>query len=706
MNLSTWNNIALGVKKRNPASSPAHVTIEFDRTKRLKICAHKLGRIDFTRGRDLNTERQNVIDENIGNLDLNGFKYKNIGHVYSAPVVSVKSTETDSYEIYAHGHPLGGSEHAGMESCSRMGLACKSGEGADGLCNPGKCVIGKLQRINDNKWKYVSENTYGPENLPLEYYVPAQEKVVLKSVLRGRYITYSPQNQNGAVVAIDKPASIATTIYLPPKFYFSEDFIDSAIITLDDRLRNVARKPLVDIIGVGDRKSAFIQKILIAAYPGTSEGYLSDRLNASATEEIRDTLFDVFSSLQEGWMAECKKIIDEEFLYRFARAYNGLDFISVVYDRIYDLFESLIQVLQSSLSTPKIAYGKEAIARPVYSRLPGTAEAYRSDPAFSDVETPSQWLMSGTDEFLSKKKDSIASFYQDYLDPETCSPQVLDWLAQHVGLVGDLWNPDWNRAIKKTMIRNAFGWWDREINVGNTLTPKGQALSQFPFNKEEWEADPESFNLLSLKLDEIETINVNEDGAITSYSPFKQKIYDGDSETLSVVLEDSVRIDPGLWNGLMEAKGSLLGAAFLSSVLGLKAHTPFELEVVDQDRKILKPRTGLRANEAVAPPLLPYKYDVIQVGSVADAEIENYTNQLVAGVSRVSSVEESRNVFFRVPYYYNRDGRSWDKVSYIAKNWMPSHLNVKVQYAYLSADLWSVGDAFFEPEIITEQEGA
>jgi hypothetical protein len=52
-----------------------------------------------------------------------------------------------------------------------------------------------------------------------------------------------------------------------------------------------------------------------------------------------------------------------------------------------------------------------------------------------------------------------------------------------------------------------------------------------------------------------------------------------------------------------------------------------------------------------------------------------------------------------VPYYYNRDGRSWDKVSYIAKNWMPSHLNVKVQYAYLSADLWSVGDAFFEPEI-------
>jgi hypothetical protein len=71
----------------------------------------------------------------------------------------------------------------------------------------------------------------------------------------------------------------------------------------------------------------------------------------------------------------------------------------------------------------------------------------------------------------------------------------------------------------------------------------------------------------------------------------------------------------------------------------------------------------------------------------------------VAGVSRVSSVEDSKNVFFRVPYYYNRDGKSWDAVTYIAQNWMPSNLNVRVQYAYLSAGLWKVGDAFFEPDV-------
>ena len=31
---------------------------------------------------------------------------------------------------------------------------------------------------------------------------------------------------------------------------------------------------------------------------------------------------------------------------------------------------------------------------------------------------------------------------------------------------------------------------------------------------------------------------------------------------------------------------------------------------------------------------------------------------------------------------------------------MPSNLNTRIQYAYLSADLWAVGDAFFEPEVI------
>lgn len=722
MNTSAWNS--LSGKSRNPALLPGHIIVEFDRTKKSRIFAHKLGSVDFSARRDVNTERQLVIDREIGNVGINGFKYKNIGHVYSestvsAPLVSGETT----YPIYSHGMPLGGTEHGGMESCSRYGLNCQSGAGTNSLCQPGRCVIGTLQKINDGKWKYTSKNTYGSTSTPVIYYLPAERSVVLKTVLRGYYTTYS---STGAPleVFVNKPASAFTKIYLPPKFYYSEDFIDTAIITTDERLRDVARKPVNRTIGLSNRKARFVQNIIISAYPGTSQGYLNDRLHATATEEIKNVLLESFSGLDVEWAERCNDIINEEFSYRYAKIYDGLDLVSVVYDRVKDLFRSILQVTQSSLLPPRVSFGKESISRPVYSRLPGLAEGYRSDPSFSDVETPTQWLVSGTDEFLSKKKDSMASFYADYLDPDTCNPALLDWLAQHVGLFGGLWNELWDDGIKRAFIKNSFGWWDRELSVdlptlGPVLTAKGVALEEFPFTQPEWALDSvattwsenllswdtltswsgSSDNLLSIKLDEIGTIST-ENNAIVPSSIFKVRTYSETTSRVSLISTDAARADKSLWNGLIEAKGSLLGVVFLSSMFGLKSHSPAELQIVDLERKIFRPKTGLRNAEISAPILLPYKQDVIQVGTVEDASVGNYTNQLIAGVSRVSSVSKSRNVFFRVPYYYNRDGKSWDRVSYIAENWMPSNLNVRVQYAYLSAGLWAVGDAFFEPEIV------
>lgn len=718
MNYSAWNS--LGGKKRNPALLPGHVIVEFDRTKTPKIFSHKLGGIDFSARKDLNAERQTAIDREIGNITINGFKYKNVGHVYSEDLVTPRLGDSYSYPVYSHGHPLGGTEHAGMENCSRYGLRCKEGDGSDSLCNPGKCVIGTLERSTESKWKYTSSNTYGSPARPVIYYLPAEESVRLKTISRGYYVTYAADGSPYRI-AVTRPASVAHEVYLPPKFYYSEDFIDSAIIRVDERLRDVARKPSVDVIGVENRKARFVQNTIISAYPGTSEGYLNDRLHVTATEEIRDALLEAFAGLDKKWAERCNSVIEEEFSYRYSRVYDGLDFISVVFDRIKHLFESIVQIASSSMSAPALSFGKEDISRPVYSRLPGIAEGYRSDPAFSERETPAQWLTSGADEFLSKKKDSAAAFYPNYLDPDTCNPVLLDWLAQHVGLFGDLWNSLWSTTIKRALIKNSFGWWDRASSVsvpalGDILTPKGEALEQFPFTLPEWVADPsttawsanplswetfsswggEADNLLKIKLDELEIVPM---GQTPPSQILRIKTYSEVTQKVSLVPIDTVRVEKALWNGLMESKGSLLAVAFLSSVFGLKSHTSAELEIVDASRKILRPKTGLRNAEAVAPILLPYKSDVIQVGSVADASIGNYTNQLVAGVSRVSSVVESRNVFFRVPYYYNRDGKSWDRVSYIANNWMPSNLNVRVQYAYLSAGLWAVGDAFFEPQM-------
>lgn len=721
MNYSAWNS--LGSRKSNPALTSGHVIVEFDRTKTSKIFSHKLGKIDFLPRKNLNSERQAVIDREIGNITTNGFKYKSVGHVYSSDLITAKTGETYSYPVYSHGHPLGGTEHAGMESCSRYGLQCKNGEGTNSLCNPGRCIIGTLERSTESKWKYTSSNTYGSPARPVIYYLPAEEIVELKTISRGYYTTYA-SNGSPYKIPVTKPASVAHRVYLPPKFYYSEDFIDSAIIRVDERLQNVARKPSVAVIGVENRKARFVQNLISYAYPGTSEGYLNDRLHVTATNEIRDALLDAFANLDRKWAEQCNSIVEEEFSYRYSKVYNGLDFISVVFDRIKNLFESIVQVTSSSLTAPKISFDKENISRPIYSRLPGLAEGYRSDPAFSEKETPAQWLTSGADEFLSKKKDSVARFYSEYLDPETCNPALLDWLAQHVGLFGDLWNPLWSITIKKALIKNSFGWWDRASSVsipalGDVLTPKGEALERFPFTLPEWVTDPsttawsenllswqtfnswggEADNLPKIKLDEIETIQI---GETTPSQILQIKTYSEVTEKVSLVPISTVRVDKNLWNGLMESKGSLLAVAFLSSVFGLKSHTSAELEIVDAGRKILKPKTGLRNAEMEAPILLPYKSDMIQVGSVIDASTGNYTNQLIAGVSRVSTADSSRNVFFRVPYYYNRNGKSWDRVSYIANNWMPSNLNVRVQYAYLSAGLWAVGDAFFEPQVVEE----
>lgn len=700
MNISTWNSLKLG-KRKNPALLPGHIVLEFEATRKSRIFAHKLGSIDFSKRRDLNSERQNVINAEIGNLTLNGFKYKNIGHVYTEELVTPKASANYSYPIYSHGHPLGSTEFGGMESCARMGLTCASGEGTNSLCNPGKCIIGSIEKVSDKKWRYVSSRTYGSQNRPVIYYLPADRYVDLKTIIRGYYQTYSTDS-SPYTVGIDKPASTFSRVYLPPKFYYSEDFLDSAIVTTDERLESVYRKPKVSVIGLEDRKIRFIQNIITLAYPGFSERKLNNRLYATASEEIRDALLSAFSGLEDEWKTRCQSIIEEEYARRYSNIYDGKDLISIVYDRVFDLFESIIQIKSSSLSAPKVSFEKERISRPLYSRLPGISEGYRSDPAFSDVETPALWLSSGVDEFLSKKKDSISSFYYDYLDPENCNPALLDWLAQHAGLTGDLWNPLWDNEIKRAMINNAFGWWDRNTSVslpgaGNVLTPKGETLERFPFTSSEW-SDQTQSNLLDLKLDTKEVITIDS-GTIVSEVRFSTKNYSEQSGLVTLDYTNNVKIDKTLWNGLLESKGSLLGAMFLCSLFGLKSHSALELEVVDSQRNILRPKSGLRNAEISAPVLVPYKLDVIQVGSADDAKVGNYANQLVAGVSLSSSVEASKNVFFRVPYYYNRNGKSWDRVMYIARNWMPSNLNVRVQYPYLSASLWAVGDAFFEPEI-------
>lgn len=720
MNLTTWDSIKS--KRRNPSLSSGHIILEFDRTKKQKIFAHKLGKIVFE-SKDINSARNKVIEIQKGNLDLNGFIYKNIGHTYSDTEVISEDKTLNAFPIYAHGHPLGGTEHGGMESCSREGLICKDGEGTDNLCNPGKCLIGKLSYVRNKKWKYESYNIYQIDEpstgtgFPLIYFLNGTKEVRLHSILRGKTLGFNGSSK--ITLNIDSPASKYVKILLPPKYYFSEDFIDTAIKVIDERLDTVNKKPTTNIVGIENKKDKFISSFILLAYPMATEGLINDLLYEDGVQkDIKNQLISTFSTLPKEWSEQCSAIIEEEYLYREARIHTNFSFISVVYDRVKELFNNIIVISESSLNRGSLDYSKTSISRPIYSRLPGISEAYRSDPLFSEKESPAQWLTSGVDDFLSKKKDQISSFYQDYLDPDTCSPLVLDWLAQHVGLTGELWDERWERKIKVAFIKNAFGWYDKEKTIsvpgiGDIKTPKGETLSQFPFSTSSlWTAIESQDNSNKIKLNEINTLTYN-GSVIVSEDLFKQQTYNPTTKIVALQPTNSIKVYDGKWNGLMEAKGSILSFVFLTSIFNLKSHTKDEIETndiavgktdesTDYQVFIRKPKNGLRNAEISAPPLWPYKSDILQVGGESDLSINNYSNQIVADVSRVTTLEDSKNVFFRVPYYYNRDGKSWDRVDYISKNWLPDNLNKRVQYAYLSADLWAVGDGFFEPKIIQE----
>lgn len=701
MMLSTWDSKK--PQRLNSSLSSAHIILEFERTKKQRIFSHKLGKISFE-AKDINGPR----DEVIAALPD---KYKKVVHTYIPKLISEEDVNGE-FSVYAHGHPMGN----GNESCSRSGLVCAAGQGTDASCSPGKCIVGKLSFANDKKWRYESLSTYDSD-LPLVYFMSGDKELRLRTVLRGKVDSFS---DNGPVtLSINSPASVTTRIFPPPKYYLSRDFGDTPVVLRDNRLNFVNHKPKDDVTGIADRKKRFLAEVVLAIYPGYTQSELSLVMKeAGVREQLKQEMIDRFADIPSPWFGRVSEVIEQEYDFGKDGAYTNYEFISVVYDILKEEFNKLIQVSPSSISASVLEYGKDLISRPVYSRLPGISEAYRSDPLFSENETPAQWLMSGTDDFLSSKKDQLSDFYRTYLDPETCSPLVLDWLAQHVGLTGPLWDSRWEKKIKICMIENAFGWYDRAKSVSlpgglEVKTRKGEALDKFPFSTSDvWTASPEEDNSLRVRSDEIGGGARNGATEILHSFSYKESLFDEPTYTLALSPTNSVKIYDGKWDGLMESKGSLLSFAFLSSVFNLKSHISSELEVGAEINNllVLKPKSGLRAAEILAPPLWPYKAEVLQVGGeVTDADgnvlsgndlkINNYANQIVAGISRVTTVEDSKNMFFRVPYYYNRDGKSWDRVTYISDNWMPNNLNKRVQYAFLSADLWAVGDAFFEPEI-------
>ena len=108
-------------------------------------------------------------------------------------------------------------------------------------------------------------------------------------------------------------------------------------------------------------------------------------------------------------------------------------------------------------------------------------------------------------------------------------------------------------------------------------------------------------------------------------------------------------------------------------------------------------RSGLRTSEQTAPINIPYGTDVLHVGSNVDALVGNFPNQLIADVGVCYDEEISNTTVIRLPFYYNRNGRTWDTVKVLVENWMPATTQTRIQYGYAAAGLLVADDIFFEP---------
>ncbi|HEY9736751.1 MAG TPA: phage tail protein [Trichocoleus sp.] len=87
--------------------------------------------------------------------------------------------------------------------------------------------------------------------------------------------------------------------------------------------------------------------------------------------------------------------------------------------------------------------------RPIHGRLPQESQQYQGNE-------PTDWLTQPWDGLLMDSKAAADSLYADYLNPETCRADAIDWLAQLTGFTGAYWDTSWPLVVKRILIAEAF----------------------------------------------------------------------------------------------------------------------------------------------------------------------------------------------------------------------------------------------------------
>lgn len=630
---STWDR-GEAKKLLSPAfiRGAGRVVYEFENRRSGKIFSHTLGRVDFRTGLEaqLTSGRNEQIDKFYSNT-----AYKSVSHVHVSPILL-----GEGLVVLGHGIPT----NSGLENCARIGADCE-GTGSDTGCERGKCGIGSLSRVSGDRWRYDSLTVPG-----LYYFVFGRDRVTLRSVNRGRFSLPA----GAGTVNVSRVASIPATIYLPPNTYSEETFTRRVITT--------RYADLVTVRSLTDSVDDFTRALL-----GTNQATVG--VETAVRERLLNTLQ---SNLDPAWYGFVSDTIDSIWNENL----TNRQFAVAAYGALTELYGSGIEVMMSGIRGSKVAVD-DRIGRPVYGRLPGVEGTYNNP---DEPDTPAKWLTSGADDLLSGTKHTLDNFYRTYLDPDTCYPLNLDWLAQHLGFVGGLWNLEWPNATKRLLLRNAH------VNaVSGSM----------------WTQDPSLDTLRRIDTGRIERVQVNSGtGVVTTAYRYSGRVYNTTTDLTTIGTLNNLVVDVSRWQGILPSRGSVLTLLFMFWALGIKAHTPGELRY-DSGTGTFVVRSGLRDRELNAPVNVPYIVDVLRAGTDTDSEVANYPNQLIAGIGTCQDELSANTTVIRMPFYYNRNGRSWDAAVSVMNNYAPNTSINRVQYAYSVADLLVADDVFFEPEVVS-----
>lgn len=637
---STWDRKA-GKKLPSPAfvKGAGRVIYEFENRRSAKIFSHSLGRIDFRSGLgdEITSGRNEQIRGVYGERSVDGYRYKSVSHVHMQPTLL-----GSDLTVLGHGVPVA----SGWENCAMIGAECAEGE-SDTRCEVGKCRIGVLTRVTGDRWRYESLTV--PD---LYYFVFGTESVTLRSVTRGRFSLPA----GAGVVDVNRVASVPATIYLPPNTYSAETFTRRVI---------VSRYAGSDVVrSLTDSVDNFVRALL--------------ELNQATVQvetEVRDRVLETLRLLLDPvWYGFVEEVVGEIWRNRFTGTnITNRQFLVATYNELTELYGSGVEVMMSGIRVSRVSVD-DRIGRPVYGRLPGVEGVYNDQ---DEDDTPAKWLTSGADDLLSGTKHLLDNFYRTYLNPDTCYPLNLDWVAQHLGFTGGLWNLDWPATTKRLLLRNAH------VNVvsGSMWTRNGE-LDTFR----------------RIDMGRIERVDVSGSSVSMEYR-YSEKVYDPDTGLVSIVTFNNLVVDISRWEGILPSRGSLLTLIFMFWALNIKAHSPEEL-CYDVATGTFMVRSGLRDRELNAPVNVPYIVDVLRVGTETDVEVENYPNQIIADIGTCQDELSANTAVVRMPFYYNRNGRSWDAALSVMSNYSPSTSINRVQYAYSVADLLVADDVFFEPEAV------